>query len=286
LGADVNPGRRRALNAAGNVLMAAPFVVMGYGAMVERLDFQVRELDVPLPGLPLDLDGLRILQLSDIHLSAFLTSPIWQGSSTWPSICTRTSPWSPGTSSRLAATLGCLHNASSPGVKSDAGTFGCMGNHEHYAGVERYTAEAGGGAPEFVFCAVKRKHCASETQSSTWLAWTINPWPTEATICAEPGAWSSPAPRTCCSRTIPTCFPWRPRQGYNLLLAGHTHGGQVTVEILDQSINPRASLLLMFTGSSAPAVRRRTSRAASGTIGIPARIGAPPEICVLRLRKA
>ena len=36
----------------------------------------------------------------------------------------------------------------------------------------------------------------------------------------------------------PDVFPVAARQGYDLLLAGHTHGGQVTVEILDESINP------------------------------------------------
>ena len=36
----------------------------------------------------------------------------------------------------------------------------------------------------------------------------------------------------------PDVFPVAARQGYNLTLAGHTHGGQVTVEILDQTINP------------------------------------------------
>ncbi len=73
LHADVNPGRRRVLNAAGSALMTAPFAAVGYGALVQRTDFHVREVDIPFAGLPDDLDGLRILQLSDIHLSAFLS---------------------------------------------------------------------------------------------------------------------------------------------------------------------------------------------------------------------
>jgi hypothetical protein len=84
----------------------------------------------------------------------------------------------------------------------------------------------------------------------------------------------------------PDVFPVAAQQGYNLLLAGHTHGGQVTVEILDQSINPARFFTpyvygLFRAGRSAAYVTRGI-----GTIGIPARIGAPPEISVLRLRKA
>ncbi|MEI9975501.1 MAG: hypothetical protein WDO73_27590 [Ignavibacteriota bacterium] len=69
--ADFSPGRRRLLNAAGNLAMMTPAVALAYGALIERLDFRVREVDVPIPGLPDDLDGLRILHLSDIHLSLF-----------------------------------------------------------------------------------------------------------------------------------------------------------------------------------------------------------------------
>jgi predicted MPP superfamily phosphohydrolase len=61
------------LAAAGNLAMATPLAALAYGTFIERLDFHVREVDVPIPGLPHDLDGLRILHLSDIHLSPFLS---------------------------------------------------------------------------------------------------------------------------------------------------------------------------------------------------------------------
>jgi hypothetical protein len=67
------PSRRRLLNATGGALLAAPFALVGYGALVERLDFHVREVEIPVPNLPDGLDGLRLLHLSDIHLSAFLS---------------------------------------------------------------------------------------------------------------------------------------------------------------------------------------------------------------------
>jgi hypothetical protein len=84
----------------------------------------------------------------------------------------------------------------------------------------------------------------------------------------------------------PDVFPVAARQGYNLMLSGHTHGGQVSVEILDQAINPARFLTpyvygLYRQGPAAAYVTRGI-----GTIGIPARIGAPPEISLLRLRKA
>ena len=69
---EVNAGRRLLLHAASNLVLATPIVALGYGAVIERRDFHVREIDVPIVGLPDDLDGLRLLHLSDIHLSPFL----------------------------------------------------------------------------------------------------------------------------------------------------------------------------------------------------------------------
>jgi hypothetical protein len=84
----------------------------------------------------------------------------------------------------------------------------------------------------------------------------------------------------------PGVFPVAAGQGWNLTLSGHTHGGQVTVEILDQSLNPARFFTpyvhgLYRLGAAALYVTRGI-----GAIGFPARIGAPPEITLLRLRKA
>jgi predicted MPP superfamily phosphohydrolase len=285
LGAAVNPGRRRALNVAGNVLMAAPFAVMGYGAVVERLDFRVRELDVPLPGLPLDLDGLRILQLSDIHLSAFLheselAKAIDMALDLRPHLTVVTGDL---ISSRGDPLDACIRQLAR--VKSDAGTFACMGNHERYARAERYAAEAGARAGI--------RFLRGEAQTLRFGNSVLNLAGVDYQSLADRGHYLRGAERLVVPGALnvllshnPDVFPVAAQQGYNLLLAGHTHGGQVTVEILDQSINPARFFTpyvygLFRAGRSAAYVTRGI-----GTIGIPARIGAPPEISILRLRKA
>ena len=136
---DTDRRRRRALNLAGILAMASPFAVSGYGALVQRTDFRVREIDVPLPrAWPTDLDGLRILHLSDIHLGAFLSE------SELARVIDAVNELHP----RLAVVTGDL--ITRPGdpldacirqfarLRADAGVFGCMGNHERLAGVEEY----------------------------------------------------------------------------------------------------------------------------------------------------
>ncbi|MGA3099716.1 MAG: metallophosphoesterase [Bryobacteraceae bacterium] len=285
LDADTDLHRRRALNLAANLAMAGPFAVLAYGSLVERTDFRVRELDVPLPGLPPDLDGLRILQLSDIHLSPFLSE----------AELARAIDIAAGLGPHVAVITGDL--ISSPGdpldacirqlarIRADAGVFGCMGNHERYAHVEDHTARAAaavgirflrGHAQPLRFGGAVLNLAGVDYQTQTGR----DPYLRNAGALVVPGA---------CNVLLshnPDVFPVAAAQGWNLTFSGHTHGGQVTVEILDQSLNPARFFTpyvhgLYRLGASAVYVTRGI-----GAIGFPARIGAPPEITLLRLRKA
>jgi predicted MPP superfamily phosphohydrolase len=258
---------------------------MGYGAMVERLDFRVREVDVPLPGLPADLDGLLILQISDIHLSAFLRESelarvIDMALELRPHVTVVTGDL---ISSRGDPLDACIRQLAR--VRSDAGTFGCMGNHERYARLERQVVEAGARAGI--------RFLRGQAQTLRFGNSLLNLAGVDYEPVGDRGRYLRGAERLVVPGAVnvllshnPDVFPVAARQGYNLILAGHTHGGQVTVEILDRSINPARFFTpyvygLFRAGRSAAYVTRGI-----GTIGIPARIGAPPEISVLRLRKA
>jgi len=88
----------------------------------------------------------------------------------------------------------------------------------------------------------------------------------------------------------PDVFPIAAAQGYDLTVAGHTHGGQVNIEILTRDINPAQFFTPYVYGLYQRSEGGRNAAAyvcrGIGTIGIPARVGAPPEIAVLRLQKA
>ncbi|MBZ5622088.1 MAG: metallophosphoesterase [Acidobacteriia bacterium] len=282
---DVDPGRRRVLSAAGNTLMAAPLAVMGYGSLIQRTDFRVREIDLPIPGLPGDLDGLRVLQLSDIHLSAFLSEAelarvIDAAIELRSHLTVITGDL---ISSRGDPLDACIRQLAR--LKADAGVFGCMGNHERYAKVEDYTRQAA--------ARVGIRFLRSASQPIRFGNSILNLAGVDYQSLAGKkqylrGAETLILPGACnvLLSHNPDVFPVAAQQGYNLLLAGHTHGGQVTVEILDQSINPARFFTpfvygLYRSGSATAYVTRGI-----GTIGIPTRIGAPPEISLLRLRKA
>jgi predicted MPP superfamily phosphohydrolase len=281
----VNPGRRQVLKAAGNTFMAAPLLVMGYGSFIERLNFQVREVDVPVGGLPPDLEGLRILQLSDIHLSAFLSERelervIDSANELKANLAVVTGDL---ISSRGDPLDACIRQVAR--LKSDSGIWGCLGNHERYARVENYTTAAAARAGV--------RFLRSQTAPLRFGSAVLNlagvdyqPWSSTRTYLTGKGKLIAPGAVNVLLSHNPDVFPVAVHQGYNLLLAGHTHGGQISVEILDQSINPARFFTPYIYGLYRSGAASAYVTRGIGTIGIPVRLGAPPEISLLRLRKA
>lgn len=288
--APFDPSRRRLVNTAGGALLASPFFIAGYGTLIERTNFHVREIDVPIPGLHPDLEGLRLLQLTDIHLSPFLTvreleRVIGAANETRPHLALVTGDLISTRGDPLDA---CLHQLST--LKTDAGIVGCLGNHEHFSGAERYTTEEGARLGirflrsrnmvlRFGAGAVNIAGVDYERMSASHSGYLRG-----AEAMLVPGSLNVLLSHN------PDVFPTAAAQGYDLTVAGHTHGGQVNIEILSREINPAHFFTPYVYGLYQWARGGRHASAyvsrGIGTIGIPARVGAPPEIAVLRLRKA
>ncbi len=99
----------------------------------------------------------------------------------------------------------------------------------------------------------------------------------------------------------PNSFHRAAELGIELSLAGHTHGGQVKFEIVDHSVSPARLIspfvaglyrLPMPTNTGPGSANNGLQKAALyvnrglGTFGFPVRIGVPPEITLLTLRRA
>lgn len=280
-----NPARRRLLNATGTALAAAPFAMVGYGTLVERLAFRVREVDVPIPNLPPDLEGLRLAQLSDIHLSAFLSEKdlarvIDSANELRAHLVLVTGDLITAAGDPLDA---CLRQLAR--LRGDAGVLACMGNHEAYAKVQKYTERqaAGLGIP-FLRRQARQLRFGQAVLNVAGVDYQrLGPhhrYLVDAERMVVPGALNLLLSHN------PDVFPVAALKGYDLTLAGHTHGGQVTVEILNQSMNAARFVTPYVYGLYRQGAAHAYVTRGIGTIGIPARIGAPPEIALLRLRKA
>ena len=277
---EYSPGRRAFLRTAETAMFCGPALAIGYGVFIQRFDLRLREQKLVFPDLPEDLDGLRLVQLTDIHLSPFLSEnelarAVDMANETKAHIALVTGDLITYSGDPLDA---CLRQLAR--LKSDAGTFGCMGNHEFYAGAENYVEHNGALLGlQFLRRRAVRLPFGKATLNLAGVDYQRKAWPylKFGRQLVEPGAFNVLLSHN------PDVFPVAVEQGYRMTIAGHTHGGQVRVEILREDLN-----IARFLTPYVDGLYRRNESAifvsrGIGTIGLPARLGAPPEVALLRL---
>lgn len=276
--------RREALRTLAKAAVVSPVVVMGFGTFVERTNFEVRECDIAIRNLPVQMDGMRLLLLSDIHLGAFLSVKtlarvIDQSNELKAHVAFMTGDL---ISSAKDPLDDCLFQLSR--LRSDWGTFGCLGNHEVYAEAEDYTAVQGK--------KLGIRFLRGEAQVLDIGGASLNvagvdyqPFEQRPRYLQDSGPLVRPGAVNVLLSHNPDVFPAAAARGYDLMLAGHTHGGQITFEILSPVLNPARILTpfvrgLYSNGASSCYVTRGI-----GTLGVPTRLGARPEISLLKLKQ-
>jgi len=81
----------------------------------------------------------------------------------------------------------------------------------------------------------------------------------------------------------PDVFPVAARQGYDLTIAGHTHGGQVSLPVVGRPIVPSKYGERYAIGHIHEHGKQLFVTAGVGTSIIPIRFRVPPEIVFLRV---
>ena len=275
--------RRQVVNTLARATIGAPFAVAAYGTFIGRDRFELREVELAFPNLPAALDGLRIAQITDIHAGPYLAVKevervVAMANETRPHLTVVTGDLITSEGDPLEQTMQRL-----AALKSDAGVWGCMGNHEEFAGSRSFTEDYGRKlGHEFLRHRrqILRFGDARLNLAGVDYQWQSRPYLVKAGELIEPGAFNLLLSHN------PDVFPRAAELGYDLVLGGHTHGGQVTVEIVEQWVNPGHFFTPFVAGeyyieNSALYVSRGI-----GTVNLPMRIGALPEVTLLRLKRA
>jgi predicted MPP superfamily phosphohydrolase/TRAP-type C4-dicarboxylate transport system permease small subunit len=305
--AHVEPARRLVFRYAAYVAGGLPLLATVYGATVGRRRYRLITVEVPIRALPPNLDGLRIVHLSDLHIGDFM-----------PRAAIRHAVDLANTAQADLAVLtgdlithgqdpleDCIAELSR--LRAPLGVWGCHGNHERSAGVEARAQELF----QRYGMHLLRQQCAE----LSWRGGTINLLGVddqrERARAGEPSSMlrgidalvRDDIPNILLSHN-PDTFPRAAALGIELSLAGHTHGGQLRVALGDRQWSP-ASLITPFvaglyrlplgsemptTGAEVAPCPRKSAflyvNRGLGTFGLPVRLGVPPEITVLILRAA
>jgi uncharacterized protein len=306
-----DPSRRTFFKTASVVAGAAPFLGVMYGYASERLRYEVRRVEIPINNLPAALDGMEIVQISDIHLSGYMSRESVR----------RAVDMANDVGADLAVVTGDLitgvHDSIHDCVeevrhlRAPLGVFGCNGNHEIYARAEDLA--------ERLYRQAGMKLLRSESSVIDYKGAQLNligvDYQRERTPSGRRQLMlpnlerlvRSDIPNILLSHN-PNSFNRAAELGVELSLAGHTHGGQVQVEILDMSLSPARFMTDYVAGLyhrplSMPDVPKRYGETIKllqnapkglsalyvnrglGTVGAPIRLGAPPEITHIVLRR-
>ncbi len=267
--------------------------------------YTIERVDVPITNLPPELDGLRIAQLSDIHIGEYMppaeiARAVDMANELQPDIAFVTGDFVSREGDPLET---CITELSR--LRAPLGVWGCNGNHEIYAGVEdeaerlfqgkgmrllraqSIVVEHNGGRFNLLGVDYQRDHMVSGERTGPMLI------EIEHLIRRD-------MPNILLSHN-PNSFRRAAELGVELSLAGHTHGGQVKFEIVDHSVSPARLITPFVAGlynlpmnghANAKSSSNGAQKAALyvnrglGTFGFPVRIGVPPEITLLTLRRA
>ena len=263
--------------------VATVLLVLGY---IGTRRLVVRRVDVEVPELPPEFDGLRIVQLSDLHIGPhtnrrFLERVVRTARSLQPDIIAVTGDLVDDRAEDVAVYARALGSLEAP-----LGVYMIPGNHDVYAGweeVEISLREARLGT--VLVNEVELVHRGGATLA---LLGTGDPaGGARGTSRAAPDVDGALARVPARATTIafahnPSLWPALAARGVALTLSGHTHWGQFALPKLGWSL--ASPFLEHAMGAHTEKGALLYISPGTGYWGIPFRLGAPPEVTLVTLR--
>ncbi len=208
-------------------------------------------LRIPLRGLPEELRGLRIVQISDLHIGnamggAKLESIVEDVNRLEPDLIALTGDlfdFDPAVVEPGAKVLG--------GLQAPFGVYAVLGNHDVYAGREHVARALASHAPALRL--LRGEMVRVPTPAPLYVAGVEDPgkdWTARGEL-AELSALGRELPKDGPVVLLvhrPEAFEQAAKLGFPLVLAGHTHGGQIALPTRGGHWNPARAVTRFYRG--------------------------------------
>lgn len=247
--------------------------------MDEANSLSLERVEIRLKRLPSQLDGFKVIHLSDIHHSPFtgleqIRRVVKVANRLRPDIVLLTGDYVSHNREYIAPVAAALAK-----LKAKYGVHACLGNHDHWTDAELVTHLFRG---EGINMLVNQGQRFEANGASFWLA-GVDDYMVGKTDVPAALKGSFPDEMKLLLAHNPVIFREAVRNGVDLTLSGHTHGGQIKFRDEEKRIWRTRKL-------RAGLYARRKSQVyitrGIGTVVVPMRYQCPPEISLLELRTA
>jgi len=249
-------------------------------ALTEPFRLTIEHQQIRLRRLPAEIDGFRIVQLSDVHHSPFtsreqIARAVETANSLRPDIIALTGDY---VSKERAYAAPCAELLGK--LQARHGVYAVLGNHDHWTDAPLITDLF---RAEGINVLINEGRRFEKNGASFWLA-GVDDTMVGLEDLSLALAGSSEAEFKLLLAHNPIVLRRASRAGVDLVLSGHTHGGQVSLRSeRNASGRQRRRLLkgLARQGNTQIYITRGL-----GTVVLPVRFGCPPEVSLLELRTA
>jgi len=279
--ASVNGGRREFLAQllAGGV-GAFGLALSGWGVWSAIRPVEVKRVPIRLKKLPESLNGLRIVQLTDMHVGLtigrdFVDDVVRKVNALEPDIVAITGDLIDGSVEDLGHAVAPLAE-----IRAKLGTYFVTGNHEYYSGADSWLTFL----REMGIRVLRNEHVELTKDGEAFHVAGVDDWTAHqfgnghgANMARAMEGRDSSKPVVLLAHQ-PVQFDEAQAHGVDLQISGHTHGGQIfPFGVLTRMVQPFVSGLHR-RGDSQIYVSSGT-----GYWGPPMRIAAPAEITLIEL---
>ena len=267
---------------AGRSILVIVLILFVYGFYETSRQPDVVNVDIPVKGLHPDLEGLKIVQLSDVHVGPTIRRPeierlVTAVNTLKPDIIAITGDLIDGTVADLSYHAQPLQN-----LRSHYGTFFVTGNHEYYFKPEEWIAELKGIGMQVLL----NEYRVIKHKDAQLIVGGVTDYQAERYAMSHKSNPSA-ASGVSVSADFRLLLAHQPRSIFlvkdhlfQLILTGHTHGGQYfPATILVRFFQPFYPGLIQYNGGWIY-INRGT-----GYWGPPLRIGSPSEITCFTLKR-
>ncbi len=285
---NTNVSRRNFLEGAGIITAGIPFLIVANSTLNTVRNVRVIPVTVPVHNLPAGFEGFTIAQLSDIHFGSFYDSGILNRCILLldrlnPDILTITGDFVNFNPKEMEDFYTEYKK-----LKARKGVFACLGNHDHYMSdsergdlrgiissgsvlLNNQSAIIENRGDYINIAGVDNSSKGQDFADFPLMLSQKDPMLKSILLCHNPRNWDKYI---------------RGKTDIELTLSGHTHGTQVAIESFGLKLSPAGLIYKQWAGLHSHGNQHLYVNRGLGTVGPPMRIGIPPEITLITLKKA